>query len=141
MTQRDVVCELEILTENDNNRIVIRLELPCLFLVIFSSSVSSSLLSLHTGDTGVQEQASLANTICPFSWPFILAGGREWVVLHCCNVCSREIIVHIHNILSFLLRHKTETDEPVLRLCASRHSESVVVELINGNLFRYTSGT
>ena len=63
MTQRDVVCELEILTENDNNRIVIRLELPCLFRVIFSSSVSSSLFSLHTGDTGVQEQASLANTI------------------------------------------------------------------------------
>ncbi|XP_078368242.1 elongator complex protein 1-like isoform X2 [Oculina patagonica] len=59
MTQRDVVCELEILTENENNRIVIR--------------------------------------------------------------------------------HKTETEEPVLRLCASRHSESVVMELINGNLLRYTS--
>ncbi|KAJ7339625.1 hypothetical protein OS493_006030 [Desmophyllum pertusum] len=61
MTQRDIVCELEIMTENGNNRITIR--------------------------------------------------------------------------------HKTETDEPVLRLCVSRHSESVVVELINGNLFRYTSDT
>ncbi|XP_020621181.1 elongator complex protein 1-like isoform X1 [Orbicella faveolata] len=61
MTQRDILCEIEILTENDNSRIVIR--------------------------------------------------------------------------------HKTETDQPVLRLCLSRHSESVVVELLDGNLLRYTSDT
>ena len=45
-----------------------------------------------------------------------------------------------HCSFSLLLRHKTETDQPVLRLCASCHSESVVVELMNGNLLRYTSG-
>ena len=31
MTQMDVICELEILTENDKNRIIIRFVLPCLF--------------------------------------------------------------------------------------------------------------
>ena len=44
------------------------------------------------------------------------------------------------NFFSFLLRRTTETDTPVLRLCARRHTESVLVELINGNLLSYTSG-
>lgn len=36
MTQRDILCEIKILTENDNSRIVIRFELPFLFPLIFS---------------------------------------------------------------------------------------------------------
>ena len=36
MTQRDVVCELEILTDNDSGRITIRFELPCLFVLVTS---------------------------------------------------------------------------------------------------------
>lgn len=35
----------------------------------------------------------------------------------------------------------TETDAPVLHLCASHHTESVLVELVNGNLLSYTSDT
>ena len=37
MTQKDIVCELEILTENDNSKIVIRFELPFLFPLICCS--------------------------------------------------------------------------------------------------------
>jgi len=40
MTQRDIVCELKILTENDKSRIVIRFELPFLISLIFSESPS-----------------------------------------------------------------------------------------------------
>lgn len=40
---------------------------------------------------------------------------------------------------SIAIRRTTETDTPVLRLCARRHTESVLVELINGNLLSYTS--
>ena len=50
------------------------------------------------------------------------------------------MIIVVFKIFSFLPRHKTETDEPVLRLCTSHHSESVVVQLINGNLYKYSSG-
>ena len=32
MTQRDIICELKIFMENDNSRIVIRFELPFLYL-------------------------------------------------------------------------------------------------------------
>ncbi|XP_067016133.1 elongator complex protein 1-like [Acropora muricata] len=38
-----------------------------------------------------------------------------------------------------ILRHKTSTEEPVLRLCVSHYTVSVFVELRNGNLLRYFS--
>ena len=41
MTQRDIVCELEIMTENGNNRIVIRFVMPYVF------PLAHSLFTVH----------------------------------------------------------------------------------------------
>ena len=40
MTQMDIICELEILTENDNNRIIIRFVLCTMSVLLpFNSSI------------------------------------------------------------------------------------------------------
>ena len=59
------------------------------------------------------------------------------------TICFVLQFSHIFTQCSFvspLFRHKTLTEEPVLRLCVSHYTVSVFVELRNGNLLRYFSG-
>ncbi|XP_073242058.1 elongator complex protein 1-like [Porites lutea] len=53
-------------------------------------------------------------------------------------ICELEIMTE-NNSNRIVIRHKTATEEPVLRLCLSSYSGSVFVELMSGSLLRYSS--
>lgn len=143
-----------------------KFKFPCWHdLLCFNKySNSACLTSLHEVKYDERHSSFILNVILCFSLKIRVLGASPRIVLatepcfshsaaFLCSsfawfICASQaprtgfllVTCRTHCSFSLLHRHKTETDQPVLRLCPSHHSESVVVELMNGNLLRYTSG-
>ena len=132
MTQSDIICELEILKENDNSRIVMRFVLPCQFLFCCFSRYWLHVI-----------QCNWIPVCGPYT--FSITGTTSDAIVACLQdpqlVTLRIIQVpRTCTLISFVLRHKTTTEEPILRLCVSSYSGCMFAELMNGTLLRYNSG-